>query len=197
MNIRTGIALTVAAGFLLASFAGYAQGGSGGGHSAQRPTQMQPGPAAADQGRRSDVQPAHQRDRTRDQDRTHRPDFESLENRDIYGSELMTKQERKRYRKELSQAASDGERARVEKRHQEQMHKRAEQRGVTIEPPGKDIYGGGLMSVEERNRYREQLRLIGKDEEKRTRFMADHKQKMQRRANSLGIDIDEPSEEAE
>lgn len=198
MNVSTGIALTTAAVLISISVAGHAQGGgSHGAQSAQRPAQMQPGAGTMDQGRRSDVQPAYQRDRTRDQDRTNRPDFSSLENRDIYGSEIMSKQERKRYRQELSQAASADERARIEARHQEQMHKRAEQRGVTIEPPGKDIYGGGLMSVEERNRYREQLRLIGEDEQKRTRFMADHKEQMQKRAQAQGLDLDEPVEEAE
>ncbi len=196
MNVRTGIVLTAAAVLLLVSIDADAHG-RGGGHAGQGPAQMQPTPHNMGQGRKSDVQAAHQRDRTRDQDRTHRPDFDSLDSRDIYGSELMTRQERERYRKALGQASSPGERARLEKQHQEKMFRRAEQRGVTIEPPGRDIYGGGLMSVEERNRYREELRLIGKDDEKRTRFMADHAERMQQRAKARGIELPAPAEEAE
>ena len=51
------------------------------------------------------------------------------------------------------------------------------------------IYGHELMSVEERNQYREQLRLVGEDPEKRTRFIAEHQEKMQLRAKAQGVDL--------
>ena len=51
------------------------------------------------------------------------------------------------------------------------------------------IYGGELMSVEERNQYREQLQLTESDPEARTKFMAQHREKMQVRANQQGVKI--------
>jgi len=53
----------------------------------------------------------------------------------------------------------------------------------------KDIYGHNLMTRKERNEYREQLRLIGKDDAKRTQFMAAHREKMQARAKARGVDL--------
>lgn len=58
----------------------------------------------------------------------------------------------------------------------------------------KGIYGDTLMSVEERNQYREQLRLTESDPKARTKFMAQHQEKMQARAKSKGIEIDEVPE---
>ena len=61
------------------------------------------------------------------------------------------------------------------------------------------IYGNELMSVEERNQYHEQLRLTESDPKARTKFMAQHQEKMQVRAKQQGVKIkDAPeSEEAE
>lgn len=55
------------------------------------------------------------------------------------------------------------------------------------------IYGEQLMSEQERNQYREQLRLIGQDSEKRTQFLAQHKEEMQTRAKARGVDLDNQS----
>lgn len=55
------------------------------------------------------------------------------------------------------------------------------------------IYGEKLMSEQERSQYREQLRLIGQDPEKRTQFLAQHKAEMQKRAKAGGITLDEDS----
>lgn len=55
----------------------------------------------------------------------------------------------------------------------------------------RDIYGGAMMTEQERNQYREQLRLIGSDEQKRTRFLAQHREKMQTRAKAKGIALDD------
>ena len=60
-----------------------------------------------------------------------------------------------------------------------------------------EIYGGEMMTEQERNQYREQLRLIGSDEQKRTRFMAEHREEMQKRAKERGVEIDDDSEPSE
>ena len=62
-----------------------------------------------------------------------------------------------------------------------------------------DIYGHELMSVQERNQYREQLRLVEDDPEKKTQFQAQHREKMQVRARAQGVNLDngQETEEAE
>lgn len=59
---------------------------------------------------------------------------------------------------------------------------------------GNGIYGGELMSVEERNQYREQLRLTESDPEAQTRFKAQHKEEMQRRAKAQGVHLEDPDD---
>lgn len=59
------------------------------------------------------------------------------------------------------------------------------------------IYGAELMSEQERNQYREQLRLIGQDPEKRAQFQAQHKEEMQKRAKVKGVDLDSGSDTSE
>lgn len=199
MNIKRVIIATAAAALVVAPLAGFAQGrgAGGGGYQGQGGGQVERGPRNVDRDRVDVFEPAYEHDRDRDQDRTNAPDFGYMKNRDVYGSELMTKKEHKAYRKELARAGSSEERALIEARHRQEMQVRAEKKSVTIEPPAKDIVGGAMMSVEERNTYREQLRLIGKDPEKRTQFMADHKEKMQIRANAQGQVLDDETEEAE
>ena len=64
--------------------------------------------------------------------------------------------------------------------------------------PDSDIYGHELMTVQERNQYREQLRLVESDPEKKTRFEAQHREQMQTRAKAQGFVIDDGEiEEAE
>lgn len=53
------------------------------------------------------------------------------------------------------------------------------------------IYGNELMSVQERNQYREQLRLVESDPEQRTRFLAQHQEKMQVRAKQHDVNLDD------
>lgn len=59
------------------------------------------------------------------------------------------------------------------------------------------IYGGELMSAQERNQYREQLRLTESDPEARNQFMAQHREEMQRRAKEQGKQIEEPPRNGE
>lgn len=61
----------------------------------------------------------------------------------IYGSQLMTQQERAEYRAKMSAAKTVGEQEQIRKEHHEQMKERAQARGVTLpdEPPAR---GGGM-----------------------------------------------------
>jgi len=65
----------------------------------------------------------------------------------IYGSQLMTEQERNAYRERMRNAHTDQERERLRREHHEQMKARAQQRGVTLpdDPPprGGPGYGAG------------------------------------------------------
>ena len=70
------------------------------------------------------------RDQTRQQDQ-------------IYGSQLMTEQERNQYRNRMRSAKTVQEREQIRAEHHKQMQARAKERGVTIpdEPP---VRGGGM-----------------------------------------------------
>jgi septal ring factor EnvC (AmiA/AmiB activator) len=70
----------------------------------------------------------------------------------IYGSQIMTEQERAEHRAQLSAAKTAEERERIRNEHHEKMKLRAKERGVTIpdEPPaagmgkGMGTGGGGM-----------------------------------------------------
>ena len=85
-----------------------------------------------------------------DQDRTRQQDKDQtkskVQDRDqdrIYGSQLMTKQERKEFRNRMRSAKTDEEREQIRAEHHERMMVRAKERGVTLpdDPPAK---GGGM-----------------------------------------------------
>lgn len=57
-----------------------------------------------------------------------------------------------------------------------------------------EIYGQELMSVQERNQYREQLRLTESDPKAQTKFKAQHAEKMRTRAKEKGVALKEPAE---
>ena len=65
----------------------------------------------------------------------------------IYGSQLMTQQERNEYRERLRTAKTAEERERIMAENHERMEERAKQRGVTIpdEPPARAGRPGGGM----------------------------------------------------
>jgi hypothetical protein len=82
---------------------------------------------------------------------------------------------------------------------QSQQRKQAEEQKQIHVPgtgngPDSDIYGHELMSAQERNQYREQLRLVQSDPEKKTRFEAQHREQMQARAKAQGFVIDDGRE---
>ena len=75
--------------------------------------------------------------------------------------------------------------------HEQTMQERALQQGQDLVPPGQGpVYGGEFMSVQERNQYREQLRLIDSDQE-REQFQAQHRDHVNQRAEALGLEVEE------
>ena len=131
------------------------------------------------------------KDQDRDQDRIHQDAAASLKNADIYGSALMTEQERNQYRHQLQSMESAQEREQFQAQHEKQMQERAQKQGVDLVPPGQGpIYGGELMTVQERNQYREQLRNMESAEEAE-KFQAQHREKMRQRAEALEREIEE------
>jgi hypothetical protein len=73
-----------------------------------------------------------------DRDRLQTPD--QTRNQDqIYGSQLMTQEERMEYRNRMRNAKTLEEREQIRKEHHEQMKARAQEKGVTLpdEPPAR------------------------------------------------------------
>jgi len=98
---------------------------------------------------------AADQDRTRDQDRVQTPDKDQTRDQDrlrtrdktqdqIYGSQLMTQEERNAYRNQMRNAKTAQEREQIRKEHHEQMKVRAKEKGVTLpdEPPARGMGGG-------------------------------------------------------
>ena len=115
----------------------------------------------------------HDRDRTRDRDRIHQPAADSAQD--------MTQAQQRKQAQEREQI-----------QQQQQIHVPGTGKG-----PDSDIYGHELMSVQERNQYREQLRLVESDPEQKTRFLAQHREQMQVRAKAQGVVIGEGGEREE
>ena len=112
----------------------------------------------------------HDRDRMRDRDRIHQDAMASTQ-------DPMQAQERKQ----------------AQEREQVQEQKQIHVPG-TGNGPDSDIYGHEMMSVQERNRYREQLQLVQSDPEQKGQFLAQHRQQVQARAKAQGVVIDEGGE---
>ncbi|HJW82147.1 MAG TPA: hypothetical protein VJ396_07870 [Acidiferrobacterales bacterium] len=81
-------------------------------------------------------------DQARAQDQTQAQD--QIRDQDIYGSQLMTTQERNEYRNKMRAAKTEQERERIRAEHHEQMKVRAKERGVTLpdQPPARGMGGG-------------------------------------------------------
>ena len=193
MRYRAAISVFVTLVFALASmssFAGPGQGQGGGGN-ADRAQQMD-----RDRDFDRDRMQDHERledpdqDRARDQDRTRIYDPANIRDQDIYGSELMNQAERNRYREQLGKSDEQGFGQEFQTQHEMTMRKRALNQGVDLVPPGQGpIYGGELMSVQERNEYRERLRYFDSETESQE-FQAQHREQMRERARALNIEIE-------
>jgi hypothetical protein len=170
ISVMAALALGLAA---YASDAGQRKGGTSGGDQAQQIDQ--------------------QRDEDRLRSRVETQDMVRLRDEEIYGHELMTKEELNQYREKLQTMHTQQEREQFQMQHEEKMRVRAMQQNTEIVPPGQGpIYRGDMMSAQERNEYREQLRRI-QTEEERARFLARHREEMDQRAES----VEEETEEAE
>ena len=94
-------------------------------------------------------------------------DPSKISNEEIYGNQLMSDAERNQYRNELGEANTQESRRNSRRSTKNKMQQRALQQGQDLVPPGQGpIYGGEFMSVQERNEYREQLRLSDSDTER-------------------------------
>lgn len=119
-------------------------------------------------------------DRTRIRDRIHTPE-------DMHGHQLLTAEERARFRSQLRAADTLQERRLIVNRHRDMVLERAEARGTDVD--GGPLFGRTLMTAEERRRMREEMMDATSDAE-RERIREEHRQKMLERARERGIDID-------
>ena len=130
-------------------------------------------------------------DRIRDRDRLHTGDPSTLRDEDIYGHALMSEEELKQYRNQLMNMETEQAREHFQIQHESKMQERAQLQGEDLVPAGQGpIYGGELMTVQERNEYREQLRHMDSEEEFE-KFQAQHREQMELRAKALKLDIEE------
>ncbi len=144
-----------------------------------------------DRDRRQDDRRVKTREQPRDWDRLNFPTPSKMKDQDIYGHEFMTIGERQQYRDRLGDLNTSQSRRKFQAKHEKMMRKRALLHGGDLIPPGQGpAYGGELMTVQERNRFREQLRLldVGKARQK---FLASHRHRMDERARALGYKIKE------
>lgn len=196
MKLRTVISILLVSSFAMAStasFAGNGNGGGGGGGGAMDRSGQMDRDRGFDRDRMQDRDRAEMRgeqkgDQTRDRQRIQDP--ANAENQEIYGNALMDDAERKQYRKQLRYAGTDEGRQQYQQQHEHEMQKRALQQGVDLVPPGQGpLHGGELMSVQERNQFREQVRTAGSQEE-RDALMAQHRERIKQRANALNVDVE-------
>jgi hypothetical protein len=192
MRLKTGLSILLASSLALASTASYAGNGPGRGGAdgtMDRGQQMDRDRAFDRAGMQDrDRMGMREQDRDRDRDRIHDP--ANMRDEDIYGNALMSEGERKQYRKQLGGVGSEQAREQFQMQHERRMQQRALQQGVDLVPPGQGpIYGGELMSVQERNQFREQLRHAQSDEE-REALKAQHRERMRHRARALNLDIE-------
>ena len=104
---------------------------------------------------------------------------------DIYGAQMMTAEERNRYREMLNQAENDAERARIREAHQRTMQARAKSQGADLEPP---VYGQHMMTSEERQRFVRRTQDAANEGERES-IRNEHRQFIQQRARELGVDV--------
>lgn len=193
MKSGTAIGIIMASVLAFTSLSSFAQQGPGGGAGADRAQRL-------DRNRTYDRDRMSVRDRTQDRTRievqeqdkdwSRIQDPANISDHDIYGSELMTTTERNRYRRELSNSETQASREEFQIRHEAKMQERALLKDQDLVPPGQGpIFGGELMSVQERNEYREQLRVLGTDQD-REQFQAQHRYRINERADALGLEVD-------
>lgn len=182
MKTRTGTITLAACALALMSTAAFAQGQAGQG-AAQRPQ--------ADRMMDRDLQQDHDRmqqsarDKAQQQAKDKQAAMDQQQARDQQAA-MDQQQARDQQAAKDQQQAQQKDQAMDQKQQKEMAH-----------TPDQQIYGHALMSVEERNAYREKLRMIDSDDE-RGKFVAEHREEMQLRADAQGMSLDdEDIEEAE
>lgn len=181
-DIKFLIVLLAAAAVVLSASSAAAQGKGGGSQGAgaqqrqQQPQQpmRRPEPKAQQQQKQAE---------------TGNRQRQSLENEDIYGHEMMSAEERDRYREQLNGAGGEKEWAQARLEHQQEMRLRAAAAGRTLEPP---IYGQHMMSAQERERFTERMQSAATDAE-RAAIQEQHRDMINERARDLGVDPEGPS----
>lgn len=189
MNYKTAISLLVAMVLALTSLTNVAEGGQQR-HGADRIHQIDRD-RTFDRDRRRDRDRTETREHSRDRGRFDIRDPSQMKDQDIYGHEFMTAKECNQYRHQLGSADTPDAQQKFQAQHEEMMQKRALDQGGDLVPPGQEpVYGGELMTVQERNRYRERLRWLDAGDE-REKLLARHRDRMDERARALGYKIKE------
>ena len=165
----------------LALDASYAQGRGSGGEQKQQMPQGQQGQGQGQQSQSQMMQQDMHQKSPMTQQQTHMR--EHMPDDGMYGHQMMTAEERERYRQQLDSAANDREWSRMRAEHQREMQARAKAQGRQLDPP---IFGQHMMTMEERKRYTERMQAAKTDAE-RARIREEHQQQMMQRAEELGI----------
>ena len=104
------------------------------------------------------------------------------------GQQQMQQQQQRQAERAMTQdRALDQERLQTRERDRTQDREQAQAKEHEAAGSGEPIYGGNLMTVQERNRYREQLATM-QTEQERKEFEARHRAQMQARAKERGVD---------
>lgn len=144
-----------------------------------------------DRDRRQDDSRVETREQPWDWDRLNLPNLSGMKDQEIYGHEFMTTEECQQYRHRLGNLDTSEARRKFQAQHEEMMRKRALVQGEDLIPPGQGpVYGGELMTVQERNRYRERLRWFDAGKA-RQQLLVSHRHRMDERARALGYKIKE------
>lgn len=158
-------------------------------------------PAAMAQDQDRDRQQDQDRLRDQDQDRLQDRDRDQIQDRDrIYGSEMMTNEERQQLRDRLRDAESLEERERIRTEHHRLMQERARQKGIALpdEMPAAGMRqggwnaddpmpGGNLLTERERLQFRDRMRNAQSMEE-RDRIRAELRARVRERATEQGVE---------
>ncbi len=112
----------------------------------------------------------------------------------VFGGRMMTNQEQMQFRTQMHNAATDEERQQIRLQHRERMLERAKAQGVTLsDPPAitpgdEVIFGGQMMTMEERLQFRTQMQNATSEEE-RQQIRLQHHERMLERAKAQGITL--------
>jgi len=130
MKHRTVISIIVSAMLALTSMSIYGDQGKGGGKSGEQDQQMD---RDHNHDKGHDKNQDKDKARDRDQDRQQTQDPMSTSDKEIYGSELMSPEERNQYREQFRLMDSDEERLQFQAQHREKMDARAKALELEVE----------------------------------------------------------------